>query len=251
MLLDLKEKNIFITGANRGIGKAVFEKCAECGVKKIFAHARKPSDDFDLLCNKLQTQYKTEIFPVYFDIQDDDKMKEEILKIKKARNSIDVLINNIGVAGSIRLFSMTKIEEMKSTFSVNFFSQIHLTQLISRFMMQQKHGCIVNVSSCAGLDGDTGMLDYVSSKSAWFGATKRLAIELSEYGIRVNTVAPSLTNTDMGNQMSEKLRQETINRCIMKRMGKPEEIANVIVFLASDMSSFVNGQIIRVDGGMI
>lgn len=247
----LQKKCALVTGANRGIGKAVVKQFAEHGVKKIYAHARKNTEEFISECEQLQSQYDVEVCPVFFDALDGEAMKQAMAKLRKEKAVIDILVNNIGTVGSIQLFSMTPIEQMRETFSINFFSQIQLTQLVSRFMMQQKAGCIVNVSSCAGIDGDTGMLDYVSSKSAWIGATKRLAIELGAYGIRVNAVAPSLTDTHMGNQMSEELKKQTLDRCIMKRMGRPEEIANVITFLASDLASFVNGQVIRVDGGMI
>lgn len=247
----LQHRCVLVTGSNRGIGKEIVKQFAEHGVKKIYAHARKETTSFVSECEQLQGQYNVEIQPVFFDALDSEAMKAAMMQLRKEKAVIDVLVNNIGIAGSIRLFSMTTVDQMKETFDVNFFSQIQLTQLVSRFMMQRKSGCIINVSSCAGLDGDTGMIDYVSSKSAWIGATKRLAIELGDYGIRVNTVAPSLTETDMGNQMSEKLKQQTLDRCIMKRIGRPEEIASVILFLASDMASFVNGQVIRVDGGMI
>jgi 3-oxoacyl-[acyl-carrier protein] reductase len=151
----------------------------------------------------------------------------------------------------VTLFSMMKMETLKKSFEVNFFAQMSLTQKISRMMIAKKRGTIVNLSSVAGIDGDTGMLDYVSGKAAMIGATKRLAIELGSYNIRVNAVAPGLIDTDMGNQMTEELTKETIGKSIMNRKGNPSEIANVIVFLTSEMSSFMTGQTIRVDGGII
>ncbi len=118
-------------------------------------------------------------------------------------------------------------------------------------MIKRRKGSIVNISSCAGIDGNTGMLDYVSGKAAMIGATKRMAIELGEYNIRVNSVAPGLTETDMGDKMEERLFEDMLKKLVIKRKAKPEEIGDAIVFLASDMSSFITGQVIRVDGGML
>lgn len=146
---------------------------------------------------------------------------------------------------------MMTIQEIREQFEVNFFSHILITQLISRLMIKRRKGSIVNISSCAGIDGNTGMLDYVSGKAAMIGATKRMAIELGEYNIRVNSVAPGLTETDMGDKMEERLFEDMLKKLVIKRKAKPEEIGDAIVFLASDMSSFITGQVIRVDGGML
>lgn len=246
----LSGKVALVTGTNRGIGKAIVEKFAEQGAV-VFAHARNENIEFEQYCKDISEKYNTEVEVVYFDVLDDETMKKSIMDIKKKKGSIDILVNNVGTVGSVSLYPMTSIEQMKETFEVNFFAQMRLSQYVSRFMMRSKKGSIVNISSCAGLDGDTGMIDYVSSKAAMIGATKRMAIELGEYGIRVNSVAPSLTDTDMGNRMSEELTKETLSKSIMKRMGKPEEIANVVLFLASEMASFMTGQVIRVDGGML
>lgn len=116
--------------------------------------------------------------------------------------------------------------------------------------MRQSSGCIVNLSSIAALDGQPGQLEYVGSKAAILGATKRLALEWGSYSIRVNAVAPGVIETDMGNQIEPDLLEQVIGHSVMKRFGKPEEIANVIAFLASDLASYITGQVIRVDGGL-
>lgn len=241
--------NALITGTNRGIGKATLVRFAKNGAN-IYAHARAYTREFVEFCEELENEYKVKIYPVFFDILDEETIKKELLNIKN-NGGLDILVNNVGVVKNVSLFTMMQVEKMKETFDVNFFAQMSLTQKVSRMMMAKKKGSIINLSSCAGIDGDTGMFDYVSSKAAMIGATKRLAIELGNYNIRVNAVAPGLTDTDMGNQMSEELTKETLSRCIMKRKGKPEEVADAIVFFASNMSSFITGQVIRVDGGIV
>lgn len=246
----LKDKTAVITGCNRGIGKAILEKFAENGAD-IFAHARKKTDDFENECRRLSEKHNVKIIPFYFEATESGEIKDAVKSIASVTKDFDILVNNIGVINSIKLFQMTTMQEIKDAFEVNFFAQIEFTQYISRYMARKRKGSIINISSVAGLDGNTGMLQYVSSKAALIGATKRLAIELGNSDIRVNSVAPGLTDTDMGNQMSEDLEKETLNHLIFKRKAKPEEIANAVLFLASDMSSFITGQVLRVDGGML
>lgn len=246
----LQDKNAIITGCNRGIGKATLQLFAEQGAN-VFAHARKPSEEFEDMCKSLAEKNDVDIIPIYFDAIDSEEIKLAVSNIKKHTKRIDVLVNNLGTVNSVKLFQMTNMQEMKKEFDVNFFAQIELSQYISRLMQKEKRGSIINVSSCAGLDGNTGMLPYVSSKAALIGATKRMAIELGAYNIRVNSVAPGLTETDMGNQMREDLEQETLNHTIFKRKAQPREIANGILFLASDLSEYITGQVLRVDGGML
>lgn len=246
----LKGKTAVITGSNRGIGKATLERFAMHGAN-VFAHARKETEEFKDVCKKTSEKYNVSIVPLYFDVADEDAVKEGIKKIAKTVKDIDILVNNVGVVNNVKLFQMMNIQEIREQFEVNFFSHLLITQLISRFMIRRRKGSIINISSCAGIDGNTGMLDYVSSKAAIIGATKRLAIELGAYNIRVNSVAPGLTETEMGNKMDEKLLEDMLRKLVIKRKAKPEEIADAIVFFASDMSSFITGQVMRVDGGML
>lgn len=246
----LKGKNAFITGTNRGIGKAILLKCAQNGAN-VFAHARNKNQEFEEMCESIAREYNTKVYPIYFDARYSEEIKQAVIETKKYEKSIDILVNNLGTVNSVKLFQMTTMQEIRDEFDVNFFAQMELTQYISRMMIRNKTGSIINISSCAGLDGNTGMLQYVSSKSALIGATKRLAIELGEYGIRVNSVAPGLTETDMGNQMEDRLEREMLDHLIIKRKATTEEIANGVLFLASDMASFITGQVLRIDGGML
>ena len=146
---------------------------------------------------------------------------------------------------------MTPVTKMKEIFEINYFSQILLTQSITKIMARQKAGNIINISSSAAIEGNEGRTAYASSKAAIIASTKVMAKELAMYNIRVNAIAPGLTETDMmqGSTPKEAL-EYTLQRISMKRVGKPEEIANVALFLSSELSTYMTGQVIRVDGGM-
>ena len=163
---------------------------------------------------------------------------------------IDILVNNAGMVSKNALFQMTSIGTMKNVFEVNFFSQMLITQYILKKMLKQKNGSIVNIASIAGIDGKPGQMEYGASKAALISATKTLANELSIYGIRVNAVAPGVTETSMIDGMDMELLKTSVDRTMMKRVGKPEEIAEVVSFLASEKASYITGQILRVDGGI-
>ena len=243
----LQNKTALITGTNRGIGKAMIEAFAANGAN-IYAHARKETPEFILYINSVSKQYGVEIVPIYFDMIDTDIMKTEINKLIKSKINIDILINNAGIAHG-GLFTMTKIQTIREIFDINLFVHMELTQLIIRQMMKNKSGCIINMSSISGFDLKAGNSAYGVSKAAISAWTKTLAAEMGKYGIRINAIAPSLTDTDMASLMQKDASISMVQSSAMKRMAKPEEIADVAVFLSSDKSSFINGEVIRVDGG--
>ena len=177
-------------------------------------------------------------------------MKEAVKTIQSAKISVDVLVNNAGITYNA-LFQMTSIEKMREVFEVNFFSQVALTQYIVRLMVRQKSGSVINVSSSAAIDANPGRSAYGASKAAVICMTRAMAHELAEHQIRVNAIAPGVTDTDM---VEASMSRETIDAAVqqtrLKRMGKPSEIADAAVFLASDLSSYMTGEVLRVDGGL-
>jgi 3-oxoacyl-[acyl-carrier protein] reductase len=244
----LEGKTAVITGSNKGIGKVILELFAENGAN-VIACARKETPEFVNTLELLKRKFNISIIPVYFDLEDSSQIKTAIKSIISLKSKIDILVNNAGYASGA-YFQMTPIEDLERMIKVNFTSQIQFTQGISRYMVRFKSGSIINMGSTAGLFGDVGMLSYGSSKAALIFATKTMATELGQHNIRVNVIAPSVTKTEMYDQMEENARNKLIESSAFKRAADPLEVANVALFLASDLSTFVNGQIIRVDGGI-
>ena len=244
----MENKTVLITGCNRGIGKEAVRLFAEHGYNLICC-IRKENDDFSTFVSELKGIYGIETDILYFDMTDEDSIKEALKPLLKERRPIDVLINNAGIATG-GFLQMTSLKQLKEVFQINYFSHVLITQLITKLMMRQKSGCVINMGSVAGLDNFAGYTAYGASKAAMMSFTRTIARELAPYNIRVNAIAPGLTDTGMAGQMEEKAWKEMVERTDMNRLGKPCEIAQMMLFLASDEASFVTGQVYRVDGGM-
>ena len=244
----LHKKVVVVTGANRGIGKCITETFAENGAS-IIACMRVISPESEEWMKSLESEFNISINPVLVDLSDETSVKGLIKEIMSISPRVDVLVNNAGIASGA-LFQMTTISELRKIFEINFFSQITLTQGVAKLMARNKSGSIINITSTAAFIADPGTLAYGSSKSAFARATKSMATELGSSNIRVNAIAPSVTKTDMFDQMSHEAREKLINSSALKRAAEPKDIANVALFLASELSSFVTGQIIRADGGI-
>lgn len=245
----LKNKTAVITGCNRGIGKSILEVFAENGAK-VFACIRSIDDKFLKNIEQLKKSFQVEIIPIEFDFRNEEQLKDAAKKIIENSNSIDILINNAG-AIQTSLFQMTSLKDIKEIFEINFFAQTMFTQFIIKSMIKKKSGSIIYISSSSATDGNIGRNAYASSKAAINSQAKVLSNELGVHNIRVNTIAPGLTDTDMMSKNTPKnIQENVISNTSLKRIGKPEEIANTALFLSSEMSNYITGQIIRVDGGM-
>lgn len=244
----LNGKNAVITGCNRGIGRSILEEYAVNGAN-VFAVVRKADGEFTEYAKGLAKKNGVQINVIEMDFADEEQVKNGAKTILSAKQPIDILVNNIGTGYGINSFFMTKMDRIKDVFQINYFSHVYLTQLLAKNMMRQKSGSVIFVCSTAAFDGGAN-LEYVSSKAAIAGATKRLSIELGAYGIRVNAVAPGLTDTDLAKTLSDEDVSKGLQMSVMGRKAQPKEIAQPIVFLGSDMASFITGQVIHVDGGI-
>jgi 3-oxoacyl-[acyl-carrier protein] reductase len=177
-------------------------------------------------------------------------MKAKVKEIVAQKEQIDALVNNAGIIYNA-LFQMSTQEQLRKQFEVNFFSVFTLTQYISRLMVRQKKGSIISLSSAAALDGFSGKSVYGASKAAIISMTKSLARELGESGVRANCLAPGIIETEMLKTMSEEILAATRSATALRRSGVPSEVADAAVFLASDISSYITGQVLRVDGGLL
>ena len=240
-----KGKNVLITGCNRGIGKTLVLKFLEKNANVICC-VRKIDNQFKDFIDSIKKKKLKIIKVLEFDLEDEKKMTEQIKSLYSEKINIDILINNAATPqGSI--LEMTSISMVKKIFEINFFSQIKIIQLLLRIMKKSKNASIINIGSISGIKPARGNLSYGSSKAALMFASQILSEELKNYNIRVNAFAPSITETDMMKKIDQKAKEEMIKDTKLKRPYTTKEVAEKILFLASDKSKKVNGKIITMD----
>lgn len=245
----LNEKVAVITGCNGGIGYEILKLFYKNNVKKIFACVRNLNDKLNQELKKINTDNNiVEIIECDFSKEEDVKKASELILSKT--DKIDIIVNNAATI-STALFQMTTVQSIKKTFDINFFHQFRFTQIISKSMIKKKYGNIVFIASSSAQDGNPGRSAYSSSKAAIISLSKTLSREYGKENIRVNCISPGPINTEMLIKNSPKsIIDEVVDRSSLKRLGNPEEVANLVLFLCSDLSSFITGQNIRIDGGM-
>jgi 3-oxoacyl-[acyl-carrier protein] reductase len=244
----LRGKTAVITGCLQGIGRVTLDLFASQGAD-VFACAQSSTDEFERHCAELSSAVGVKVTPVYFDLADNAAIKQGAATIQKTGAPIDALINIAGI-NKDALFHMVTLEQLLLTFQINLFSQIVFSQYITRIMLRHKKGSVVNIASITGIDGNPGQLAYAASKGAVIAATKTMSAELGPHGIRVNAVAPGVVATAMTALVPGEAMSRLVARSDIGRIGEPHEVANVCLYLASDLASFVTGQVIRVDGGI-
>jgi len=244
----LEGKNAVITGCLKGIGLETLKVFAKNGAN-VWACCQGEDAQFSEFIKKISEEAGVWIKPIYFDLADEASVKTGANQIISDKAPIDALINIAGVTHNA-LFQMTPISVMRQIFELNFFAQMLITQRLVKVMQKQKNGCVVNISSITAIDGNSGQVAYAASKAALIGATKTLARELGGDGVRVNCIAPGVINTDMTRGLSSENLDKLLAKVPAHKIGEPQDVAQVIAFLASDMASHITGQIIRVDGGI-
>lgn len=246
--MRLQGENAIVTGARSGIGRAIVELFAREGAN-IWAIVHREDQEWLSAMERLATEQHVWIKPVYIDLRDEEQIKQGMQTIIKEKLPIDILVNAAGIVSENRLIQMTTMQTMHDVMNVNFFAAVQMAQLASRVMCRQKSGSIINIASIAGLDGDYAQLEYAASKAALICATKKMAFEWGNFGIRVNAIAPGMTDTKMIGGMDDKVTEDMIRHNTLGRKGTPQEVAQLALYLASEESTYITAQAIRIDGG--
>ena len=238
----------FITGATRGIGKQIAITLAKEGYN-IAINYRKENEELKETKEQIESN-NVECLAVQGDVSNFEDTEKMVKQIIEKYGKIDVLVNNAGITKDMLLMRMKK-EDFENVIDVNLVGTFNITKNVIPYMMKQKSGRIINISSVVGVSGNAGQTNYSASKAGIIGFTKSLAKEVGSRNILVNAVAPGFIETQMTENLKEEMKQEISKTIPLKRMGKVEDVANVVKFLASPDSSYITGQVINIDGGML
>jgi 3-oxoacyl-[acyl-carrier protein] reductase len=244
----LENKTVLITGASRGIGNGIATVFAEHGANVVFTYSSSV-DAANALETKLQTM-GVQAKGYQSNAADFTQAQELVENVLADFGTIDVLINNAGITKDNLLMRITE-EDFDKVIEVNLKSVFNLTKAVQRSMLKQRQGSIINMSSVVGVKGNAGQSNYAASKAGIIGFSKSVALELGSRNIRCNVIAPGFIETEMTAQLSEDVVAGWRAGIPLKRGGTPNDVANACVFLASDLSSYITGQVINVDGGML
>lgn len=243
----LAGKTALITGGFRGIGGAIAMEFAKAGADLILTSTKEASNYSNFL--EQLAEYGTNVDTVCVNPSSAEDLKDKLGELLAAKGGVDILVNNAGITRDTLMLRMTE-EDWDSVIDVNLKSAFNTSKLVIPMMLRKRGGSIINISSVVGLAGNAGQCNYAASKAGLIGFTNSMAKELGGKGIRANCIAPGFILTDMTSNLPEHLLEEFKKRIALKRAGQAREVANVALFLASDMSSYVTGQVINCCGGM-
>ncbi|MBR9854614.1 MAG: 3-oxoacyl-[acyl-carrier-protein] reductase [Algicola sp.] len=245
----LEGKNIIITGASRGIGKGIAEVFAKHGANVAFTYSSSEAPALELEKELTEMGVKAKAYKSNAaSFEESEALVAQVLEDFDGR--IDVLINNAGITKDNLLMRMGE-DDFDKVIEINLKSVFNMTKAVQRTMLKQRKGSIINMSSVVGVKGNAGQTNYAASKAGMIGFTKSVALELGSRNIRCNAIAPGFIETEMTDKLDEKTVQGWRDNIPLKRGGSPEDVANACVFLASDLSDYVTGQVLNVDGGML
>ncbi|MBI60701.1 3-oxoacyl-[acyl-carrier-protein] reductase [bacterium] len=245
--MRLKDKNILITGSTRGIGLAIAHVCAGEGAN-IVIHGTNKEKVKDIV-NSLQQRYQTKIVGFDYDIKNYDNCQNLVKDSINALTSLDVLVNNAGITRDNLLIKMTE-QEWNDVIETNLNSVFSMTKAVTRPFLKQKSGKIINMSSVVGLMGNAGQANYAATKGGMIAFTKSIAKEFGAKGIQCNAIAPGFIKTDMIDTLPDDYLDTIIKSIPARKLGSTDDVSKLVLFLASDESSYITGQTISVDGGM-
>ena len=243
-----ERKTVLVTGASRGIGKEVALKYAENGYDVVINYVSSKTD-----VKALENEFKekgVDSLIIKADVSKQEEVQELVDKAIEKFGKIDVLVNNAGITKDNLLMRMSE-EEFDKVIEINLKGTYLVTKAVTKYMMKKRSGSIINLSSVVGVAGNAGQCNYSASKAGIIGFTKSVAKELASRNIRANAVAPGFIETDMTNVLSDSVKESIHNQIPLKRMGKAKEVAELIYFLGSEKSSYITGQVINIDGGMV
>lgn len=244
----LKGKCAVVTGATKGIGEAITKKLASLGANVVINY-RSNLEEAEKLQEEIK-DYGVKSIIVHGDISKDEDADKLINTAKETFGQVDILVNNAGITKDGLILRM-KEEEFDKVIEINLKGTFNCSKYASKVMVKQRSGKIINISSVVGVSGNAGQVNYAASKAGIIGITKSLAKELGGRGINVNAVAPGFIKTSMTKSLNENVKENLINNIPLKRLGDPSNVADLVAFLASDESSYITGQVINVDGGMV
>jgi 3-oxoacyl-[acyl-carrier protein] reductase len=244
----LKDKVALITGASRGIGRAIALKFAQNGANVVINYSSSQSQAENLKEEIEKIGTKTMI--IKCDVSNPDEVNQMFSQVENEFGRLDILVNNAGITKDGLILRMNE-EDFDKVIAINLKGAFLCARAAAKMMVKQRFGNIINISSVVGIAGNVGQANYAASKAGIIGLTKSLAKELASRNIRVNAIAPGFIKTDMTEVLSDKVKEAMLSSIPLGRFGEADEIANVALFLASSLSSYITGQVIVVDGGMI
>lgn len=244
----LANKSALVTGASRGIGRAIALKLAEKGAKVAVNFAGNEERANEVVQTIVDNG--GEAIAIQANVSQFEDVQSMVKTVISTFGSLDILVNNAGITKD-NLIMRLKEDEWDEVLNVNLKGVFHCTKAVTRQMMRQRQGRIINISSIVGVSGNPGQANYVAAKAGVIGLTKTTAKELASRNITVNAIAPGFIETDMTDELDDAIKEEMLKQIPLASFGQPEDVANVVAFVASDESAYMTGQTLHIDGGMV